>query len=250
MAELKNTNVLEEHFNELIAMSLSGDKNAREMIINENVGLIWSIVRKFSGRGVEIEDLFQIGCIGLIKAIDKFDMSFNVKFSTYAVPMIMGEIKRYLRDDGIIKVSRSLKELANKAHIIKEVLTKKNGYEPSVKEIAIETGVTPEELSVALEATAKPESLYSSFEGEKGDNKALIDRIESPDMFEKKVMNKLLIEKLINDYPERERKIIFLRYFRSKTQTQVAKQLGISQVQVSRIEKKILLDMKNKITEK
>jgi len=244
---IKGANNPENSFDILIKKALNGDIKARSEIVENNIGLVWSVVKRFSGRGVEIEDLFQIGCIGLIKAIDKFDLSYEVKFSTYAVPMIMGEIKRFLRDDGIIKVSRNLKELALKASSIKERLIKERGSEPTVKEIAERIGVTPEELSFAIEASARPESLYACCENEKGDSRTLIEKIESPDRFEIEITNKLLLENLLKIYPKREQEIITLRYFKQKTQTYVANKLGISQVQVSRIEKKLLLDMKNRM---
>lgn len=235
---------------DLINAAISGDNDAKNRLFENNLGLVFSVVRKFSNRGVEFEDLYQIGCIGLVKAINKFDVSFNVEFSTYAVPMIMGEIKRFLRDDGMIKVSRSLKELALKAYRIKEILTKEKGEEPTIKEIAEPLNVSPEELSVALEASQRPESIYATVLNEKGESKSLIDKIESPDKFEAKIINKILLESIISNFPEREQKIIKLRYFEEKTQTQVAKILNISQVQVSRLEKKLLLEMKNKINKK
>ena len=246
----QNMNNINESFKVLIEKAQSGDALAREKITEENIGLVWSIVKRFSGRGTDTEDLFQIGCIGLIKAIDKFDLKFDVKFSTYAVPMIMGEIKRFLRDDGIIKVSRSIKELSLKAYTVKESLAKEKGYEPTVKEIADKLDVSPEELSFAIEASARPESLYASSDNESGETKSLIEKIEVPHNFENQVMDKLLIQELIKDYPKREQEIILLRYFKEKTQAQIAEKLGISQVQVSRIEKKVLSDMREKIYRK
>jgi len=237
-----------QNFEVLISKALSGDISARDEIVENNVGLVHSAVRRFSGRGAEAEDLFQIGCIGLIKAINNFDTSFNVKFSTYAVPMIFGEIKRFLRDDGIIKVSRSLKELSIKAVNVKELLTKENGSEPTVKEIASSIGVSPEEISFAIEASARPESIYATTDSGSGENKALIDKIESPVNFEAKVLNKIMLDEILNSYSARDRKIIIFRYFKQKTQSETARILGISQVQVSRIEKKLLTDMKRKLT--
>lgn len=231
----------------LIKKALNGDFEAREKIIKENTGLVYSIVKRFSGRGTEAEDLFQIGCIGLIKAVDKFDLKYNVKFSTYAVPMIMGEIKRFLRDDGIIKVSRTLKELSARAAKAKEELTKEYGSEPTIKEIALKIGTSPEELSCAIEASARPESLYFSAENEKGGTKALIETLEAPDSFEENVADKIMLGELIKACSKRDKRIIYLRYYKQKTQSETAKQLGISQVQVSRIEKKILIDMRMKI---
>lgn len=224
-----------------------GEQEALEQIFENNVGLVRSIVKRFSGRGTEPEDLFQIGSMGLVKAIKKFDLSYNVKFSTYAVPMIMGEIKRFLRDDGIIKVSRSLKELSMKAASVKENLTRELGYEPTVKEIAERVGVSPEELSCAIEAAAKPESIYSVGDNGSNESMALIDKLEAPEDIEKNITDKLLIDKMLSEYPEREQKILKLRYYMGKTQSEIAEKLGISQVQVSRIEKRLLYDMRRKI---
>ena len=226
----------------------AGDRQAQSILVENNVGLVWSIVRRFQNRGYEIDDLFQIGCIGLIKAINKFDESFNVKFSTYAVPMIIGEIKRFIRDDGIIKVSRSLKEISSRARITKEIMCKELGREPSVNEIAQRMKVLPEDLVIALEANCTPESLYSTV-GE-GDNSPilLIDRINGDNNNnEVDIIDKIAIRQILDTLDARERQIIVLRYFKEKTQVQIAKLLGISQVQVSRIEKKILKDIKLKM---
>lgn len=233
----------------LLRRAKDGDESATALLVEQNTGLIKSVLRRFNGRGFETEDLFQIGAIGLIKAIRRFDLSFDVQFSTYAVPMIMGEIKRYIRDDGIIKVSRSLKELSIKASSVREALIRENGEEPTVSEIAKQIGVSPEEVAAAFEATARPESLYTkSGDGDK-DGQALIDRLESPQSLEKITVDKLLITSLLKEFPQREQKIIILRYFRQKTQSQIADLLGISQVQVSRLEKKILSKMREKLEE-
>jgi len=229
----------------LLEKAKNGDLSAQNCIVEENIGLVRSVVKRFLGRGHESEDLFQIGCIGLIKAIRKFDTSFNVKFSTYAVPMIMGEIKRFIRDDGIIKVSRSLKELAMKALSIQESMKKEN-LEPTVAELAKRLNVTPEELALALDAGLKPESLQAPLSDEK-EGKTLIDKLESGIDHEGEIVNKLLVRDMLKDFDEREQKIIILRYFKQKTQSQIAERLGISQVQVSRIEKKILENMKKKL---
>ncbi|MGI6778983.1 MAG: RNA polymerase sporulation sigma factor SigF [Acetivibrionales bacterium] len=234
---------------ELIEKVKNGDKEAQNLLVEKNVGLVWSIVRRFLNRGYESEDLFQIGCIGLIKAIKKFDHSFNVKFSTYAVPMIIGEIKRFIRDDGIIKVSRSLKELSNKARITKEIMTKELGREPSINEMAERLNISAEELVMAMEAGYTPESLYNSVV--EGDNSPilLIDRIDSEkNDGELDIIDKIALRQVIDSLKPRERQIIILRYFKEKTQVQIARLLGISQVQVSRIEKKILKDIKKKIS--
>ena len=216
----------------------------KEYIVNNNTGLVWSIVRKFLNRGTEADDLFQIGCIGLIKAIEKFDTTFGVQFSTYAVPMIMGEIKRHLRDDGIIKVSRSLKELSVKAKSVTDKISKSIGREPTVLELAAELGVSVEELVMAMDATVVPESINAKI----GDGGKEIETIIGCDEdMEQTVVNKIAIKDALSALSARERQIIILRYFKDKTQSQIALQLGISQVQVSRIEKKVLAQMRDKI---
>jgi RNA polymerase sporulation-specific sigma factor len=240
--------IFEKETLELIREAKKGNKDAQSVLVEKNIGLVWSIVRRFQNRGYETEDIFQIGCIGLIKAISKFDCSFDVKFSTYAVPMIIGEIKRFIRDDGIIKVSRSLKELSNKARVTKEIMTKELGREPSVSEISSRLEIPVEDLVMAMEASCTPESLYSSI-GE-GDNSSvlLIDRInnETNDN-EIDLVDRIDLKKVLDTLKPREKQIIILRYFKEKTQVQIAKMLGISQVQVSRIEKKILEDIRKKI---
>jgi len=234
---------------DLIKRAKSGDKQAQSILVENNVGLVWSIVRRFQNRGFETDDLFQIGCIGLIKAIHKFDSSFDVKLSTYAVPMIIGEIKRFIRDDGIIKVSRSLKEISNKARVIKEVMSKELGREPTINEMAERLNILPEDLVMALEASYSPESLYNTV-GE-GDNSSmlLIDKINNECNYgEGDLIDKIAVRQVLETLKPREKQIIILRYFKEKTQVQIAKMLGISQVQVSRIEKKILQDIKKKIS--
>lgn len=228
-----------------IELAKNGDKEAQAIIVEENSGLIWSVVRRFLGRGHDAEDLFQVGAIGLMKAIQKFDTSFDVKFSTYAVPMIMGEIMRFMRDDGIIKVSRSLKELAAKAKAARESLIKTLGRDPYVSEIAESLGVDTAELVVALDAVGTPESL-SSIQGD--DDRQLIDKIDQGSDTESEIIDKIAIKEALSQLKPRERQIIIMRYFQQKTQTQIAKMLGISQVQVSRIEKKVLGEMRKKIS--
>lgn len=233
---------------QLIMMAKEGDRNAQDILVESNVGLVWSIVRRFQNRGHETEDLFQIGSIGLIKAIKKFDVTFDVKFSTYAVPMIIGEIKRFLRDDGIIKVSRSLKEVSNKARIAKEAMSKELGRDPTVSEMAVRLGISTEELVMAIEAGYSPESLFNPV-GE-GDNSTLmlIDKLDDDcNENETDIIDKLALKQVLETLKPREKQIIVLRYFKEKTQVQIAKLLGISQVQVSRIEKKILEDLRNRI---
>ena len=232
---------------ELITKSHEGDHQARDQLIKNNMGLVWNIVRRFSGRGHELEDLFQIGSIGLMKAIDKFDLSFEVKFSTYAVPMITGEIKRFLRDDGMIKVSRSLKETAIKAKNVQENLAKSLGREPTLEEVSVEVGVSPEELVASLEAGAGVESLYKTIYQGDGSSIYLIDKLDETECEDEMVLNRIVLKKLIEDLKPQEKQIIILRYFKDQTQTQIAKQLGISQVQVSRLEKRILKSMREKI---
>ncbi len=233
----------------LIKLAKAGDKQAQSTLVEKNAGLVWSIVRRFQNRGHETDDLFQIGCIGLIKSINKFDSSFEVKFSTYAVPMIVGEIKRFLRDDGIIKVSRSLKETSNKARITREVMTKELGREPSINELSERLNIPAEDLVMAAEAAYVPESLFNAV-GE-GDNSPilLIDRINDEyNESESDLIDKIALKQVLDTLKPREKQIIVLRYFKEKTQVQIAKLLGISQVQVSRIEKKILQELKTKIS--
>lgn len=234
----------------LIEKVKNGDKGAQDILVGNNIGLVWSIVRRFQNRGHETEDLFQIGCIGLIKAINKFDTTYEVKFSTYAVPMIIGEIKRFLRDDGIIKVSRSLKEISNKARITKEVMSKELGREPTISEMSERLDISNEELVMAVEAGYTPESLFNPVGAGDGDNSSLmlIDKInaQSSDK-ETDIIDRIALKQVLETLKPREKQIIVLRYFKEKTQMQIAGMLGISQVQVSRIEKKILEEMRNRI---
>lgn len=232
---------------ELIKRSQEGDKTARDLLVSENMGLIWSIVRRFANRGYEMDDLFQIGSIGLIKAIDKFDATFEVRFSTYAVPMITGEIKRFLRDDGMIKVSRSLKELAYKARTIQEELSAILGREPSIEEISEKIEVDPEEIVMALDANAEVESLYKTIYQGDGNAIYLIDKLEETKDENQKLVDHLALKELIDSLEEKDQTLIRLRYFMEKTQTDIAKELGISQVQVSRLEKKILKRLREKL---
>jgi len=233
---------------ELVKKAKSGDKQAQSILVERNVGLVWSIVKRFQNRGYDIEDIYQIGCIGLIKAINKFDDSFDVKFSTYAVPMIIGEIKRFIRDDGIIKVSRSLKELANKIRVTKEIMTKELGREPSISEISKRLDIPMEELVMAMEANCSPESLYNTVGDSDSSNVLLIDKLNNESNDEEvDLVDKIDLRMVLNTLNPREKQIIVLRYFKEKTQVQIAKMLGISQVQVSRIEKKILDEIKRKI---
>ncbi len=236
-----------DHTIALIQKSHDGDEEARAQLVEENVGLIWCVVRRFLGRGVESEDLFQIGSIGLLKAIDKFDFSFDVKFSTYAVPMISGEIQRFLRDDGIIKVSRSLKELAYKAFLAREKLQENLNREPTLEELADDMGVEKEELTMAMEASSEVESIYKPVYQKDGNEVPLLEKLEERDCQEERVLNRMLLSKLLNELGKEERQLIYLRYFSNKTQTEIGQELGISQVQVSRMEKKILKRMREMV---
>ncbi len=237
---------------ELIKVARSGDSQAREELIVNNMALVWSIVRRFSGRGYDSEDLFQIGCIGLMKAIDKFDLSFDVKFSTYAVPMIMGEIKRFLRDDGLVKVSRSIKENAWKVKQASEKLAQENQREATIKELSAFTGLSVEDIVTATEAGLPVESIYNTVYSGNGDDIYIIDGLSeneesvSADNEKEQVLNRLLLKQLLSELPEEERTLIELRYYQDKTQSQVASVLGISQVQVSRLEKRVLMKMRKK----
>jgi RNA polymerase sporulation-specific sigma factor len=233
---------------QLIIRAKAGDKLAQAALVENNIGLVWSIVRRFQNRGHEVEDLFQIGCIGLIKAINKFDTSFDVKFSTYAVPMIIGEIKRFLRDDGIIKVSRSLKEMSNKARITKEVMSKELGREPTINEMAQRLDISTEDLVMAVEAGYSPESLFNPVGEGENSPLMLIDKLNDEcNDNETDIIDKIALKQILDTLKPREKQIIILRYYKEKTQVQIAKLLGISQVQVSRIEKKILEDIRNRI---
>ncbi|MFV0440097.1 MAG: SigF/SigG family RNA polymerase sporulation sigma factor [Lachnospirales bacterium] len=230
----------------LIKMAQDGDKRALEILVEDNVGLVWSSVGKFTNRGVENEDLFQIGAMGLIKCIKKFDISFNVRFSTYAVPMIIGEIKRFLRDDGIIKLSRPLKELAIKGRAVIEKLTKELGRSPTMSEVATFLNCDIDDLILSLEATRGVESLYATAYQGDGQPVLLIDKVEKTNIDnEDKIIDKISLKQIIGKLEAKERQIILLRYFNDKTQSDVATIIGVSQVQVSRIEKKVLNKMAN-----
>lgn len=232
----------------LLIQAQEGDKEARDKLIQNNLGLVRHIVKRFSNRGYDTQDLFQIGCIGLIKAVDKFDPSFEVKFSTYAVPMIMGEIKRFLRDDGMVKVSRSLKEQGAIIQRAKELLTQSLGREPTLEEIANQTGFEREEIVMAMDANMEVESIYKSVYQTEGNEIHLVDMLPMEKDVHEDLMNQLLIQQLLDELDEKEKRLIQLRYFDNVTQTEVAKQLGISQVQVSRLEKKILIGLRKNIT--
>lgn len=221
-------------------------EEALSKIVEQNSGLVWSIVKRYTGRGHPSEDLYQIGCIGLIKAIQRFDTNYDVRISTYAVPYIMGEIKRFIRDDGPIKVSRSIKELAVKINEIQRENINRTGEEMQISELADKLKVSKEEIVVALDANRRPESIDEELYDEP-DGETKISRISTNKDEAGIIINKLCINELINELNEREKKIIILRYYRGKTQSEVARALGITQVQVSRLEKKILTQMREKI---
>lgn len=229
----------------LIRLSQAGDRQAREQLINDNVGLVWSMVRRFLGRGCEAEDLFQIGTIGLIKAIDKFDVSYDVKFSTYAVPMISGEMKRFLRDDGMIKVSRTLKENNMKLRAAGERLSATLGRDATLEEIAMDTGLSMEEIVLAMEACTEVESLSKPVNRPDGTESTLAERIPGEEDTTERIVNHLVMKQMMEQLKAEERRLIELRYFQNKTQTEIAGIFGVSQVQVSRMEKKILQRMRS-----
>lgn len=233
---------------ELIRKAQQGDESAKSMLVSHNLGLVKSILKRFANRGYETEDLFQLGCIGLLKAIQKFDPSYDVKFSTYAVPMIIGEIKRFLRDDGIIKVSRSLKQTAIKANMAKERLSKSLGREPSIQEISEEIQVDKEDIVMALDSNQQPDYLYDVIHQNDGSPIHLIDRVMSSESEDVEVLDKITLKQILSQLKPRDKQIIVMRYFKDKTQTEIANMLGISQVQVSRIEKRVLENMKKMLT--
>ena len=245
-----------ERFAELIQQAHEGDKSARDELVSENLGLVRAVARRFDNRGHDREELFQIGCIGLMKAIDKFDLSLNLAFSTYAVPMITGEIRRFLRDDGMVKVSRTLKENAYKVHKAREWLCKELGREPNLVEVSAVTGLSNEEIVMATEANREVESIYQPIYEKDGDELLLIDQLcgrekedftrEEPE--KEAVLNQMVINQLLSLLDGQERKLIELRYFENKTQTEVAAELKMTQVQVSRLEKKILLRLRENVS--
>ncbi|WP_027417238.1 RNA polymerase sporulation sigma factor SigF [Aneurinibacillus terranovensis] len=246
--DVRNANhpyLTDKQVKQLLAASQAGDVTARDTLVNSNIRLVWSVVQRFMNRGYEADDLFQIGSIGLLKAIDKFDLNYDVKFSTYAVPMIIGEIQRFLRDDGTVKVSRSLKETAHKVRRMKEELSKSLGRLPTVSEVADALAITPEEVVYAQEANRAPSSIHETVFENDGDPITLMDQIA--DKEEDRWFDQLALREAINKLTEREQLIVYLRYYKDQTQSEVADRLGISQVQVSRLEKKILRTMKDQI---
>lgn len=225
---------------ELIRQAKEGNKEAQAILVEENAGLIWSVVKRFQGRGYDKEDLFQIGSIGLLKCIDNFDFERNVKFSTYAVPLIMGEIKRFLRDDGLVKVSRSLKEASYKIKREKEHYQKLYNREPTLKEIASTLEMEESDILMALESGQEVYSLHQVIYQNEGDEIHLEDKLEQQSDLIEQTVDSMYVQELLEKLNEQEKELIHMRYFQNQTQATIAKTLGISQVQVSRLEKKIL----------
>lgn len=229
-----------------IKKAQQGNSEAMERLVENNKGLIWNIVKRFTGRGYETEDLYQIGCMGFIKAMKRFDTSFEVQVSTYAVPYILGEIKRYIRDDGMIKVSRSTKELAIKILELQKEHLAKTGEDITIMQIAKTLNVPKEEITYAMDALRPVSSIYEESSNE--DTRNVIDKLSNVKDETNHIVNKIALKQLIENLEDREKQIILLRFYKDKTQSEVAKVLGITQVQVSRIEKKILNSMKLKLT--
>lgn len=234
----------EKEKEELLRRAKNGDKNAREKLVKGNLRLVLSIVQKFSNRGENLDDLFQVGCIGLIKSIDNFDITQNVRFSTYAVPMIIGEIRRYLRDNNSVRVSRSMKDVAYKAMQIKENYINKNSHEPTIEEIAREMDLNKEDVVLALESIVDPISLYEPIFSDGGDTIYVMDQVGDKND-DKNWLAEIAIKEAIDKLGEREKTILSLRFFQGKTQMEVAQEIGISQAQVSRLEKGALNRIKN-----
>lgn len=238
-----------DHNPELLNLAKNGDSEAMNKLIEMNLPLVMSISKKFLNRGYEYEDIFQIGSIGLVKAINNFNTDYNVKFSTYAVPMIIGEIKRFLRDDGMIKVSRNVKSLARKISIYKEQLSKILQRSPTIEELAEYAGVDKEEIIFAIESANSLQYLYDTIHQDDGAPVLLIDKLSEEKKCDDNLIERIALKEALRSLDEKARQIIMLRYFKDKTQVQVAKMLGISQVQVSRIEKKVLAQMKKRLEE-
>lgn len=225
---------------ELIRRAQGGDREAGSKLIDENTGLIWAVAKRFTGRGIETDDLYQLGCLGFIKAVNGFDLNFGTQFSTYAVPKIAGEIRRFLRDDGAVKVSRTIKEQAAVIKNMRSHLTTALGREPTLSELSRQTGLSPEEIAVAENATASVESIHR----ELGDDGFSLENVLADDQTEEKMIEKIALRQVLDKLSDREATVIKLRYYHGLTQDRVSKVLGVSQVQVSRIEKKALQNMK------
>lgn len=234
---------------ELLKQAKEGSEIAVNKLVEMNLPLVGSLCKKYTSRGYEYDDLYQIGSLGLIKAINNFDPSFGVKFSTYAVPMIVGEIKRFMRDDGMIKVSRTVKSLARKIYFCKEQLSIELNREPTIDEIAGYSGINKEDIIIAIESSSGLQYLYDTIHQDEGNAILLIDKLSEESEEDTDIVDKIALKEALTCLDEKSRKIIMLRYFKDKTQMQVAKMLGLSQVQVSRIEKRVLKVMKEKLSE-
>ena len=232
---------------ECIRRAKEGEKEAKDKLIMEKTGLVWSVVKGFTGRGYDKEELFQIGCIGLIKSIDRFDLNYDVKFSTYAVPLIAGEIRRFFRDDGMIKVSRKWKEDGYKIYQSMQKLSQELGREPDLQEVSEHSGISVEEIVLAMEANADVDSLNRTFQSD-GKEMAVMDRIPAEENMEEKILETMALKQAMEELSGKEKKLIRMRYFQNKTQTEISKVFGVSQVQISRLEKKILKKMKKSFT--
>lgn len=232
---------------ELIKMARSGDKLARDQVIQNNMGLVYSIVSRYTGRGYDQEELIQIGAIGLIKAVDKFDLGFEVKFSTYAVPLISGEIKRFLRDDGMVKVSRSIKENGWKIKRAADQLSQELNREPSIEELAAATEIPAEDIVIALEANSEVESIHKPICFSDGKEVLLEEKLQEKSDWNEQLLNRMMVEQLMGLLDDREKDLIRMRYYENRPQREVAERMGISQVQVSRQEKKILRRLREHI---
>jgi len=228
----------------LLRQAQAGDESAMELLVQHNTALVKSIVKKYLGRGVEFDDLFQIGCLGLVKAINNYAERFNVRFSTYAVPMIAGEIKRFLRDDGMIKVSRSLKELAAKAAAAQERLRRSLGRDPGILELARAVEASPEDVAAALEAARPHLSLYERVYDD-GSDTTFLDRMQQQGDEDVLMVDRIVLKELLGQLEGRERQLILLRYFQDKTQSEIAKLMGVSQVQISRLESRIIRKLRD-----
>ncbi len=228
---------------ELIARSQAGDMAAREQLVTENAGLIWSVARRFLGRGADSDDLYQLGCVGFLKAVEGFDLSFGTQFSTYAVPKISGEIRRFLRDDGAVKVSRSLKEHSAALRLLRAQLTTALGREPTISELSEQSGLSPEDILLADSATQAVESIHRPV----GDEGFTLETILSDGGTEEAMLEKLALRQAISELPHREKQVISLRYYHGLTQDRTARVLGVSQVQISRIEEKAIAHLRDKL---
>ena len=228
----------------LIRLAQAGDETAREALVQENAGLIWAVARRFQGRGTELEDLYQLGCLGLLKAVEGFDAAFGTRFSTYAVPKIAGEIRRFLRDDGAVKVSRGLKEQSAAIKSARNRLTHTLGREPGLLEISQETGFSPEDIALAETATAATESIYR----ETGEDGFCLESVLTDTESEERMVEKIALRQAVKALPDREQQVVGLRYFHGLTQQKVASILHISQVQVSRIERKALTLLRERLS--